>query len=292
MKDLEDNQKEPSQTDDAGNRYEDLFDTYPIVFRNTSLSESESCMAFGVECGPGWYDCINTMSARLEFLNERFYRRYGLYIAYDQIKEKHGLLTVYWSVCFSNLGIFGKTARFMYSVAGFIRRHANFRYRIVEDRPASTETRWVEISKELYHENPRWDTKEEDGKFYKRTIVEISPKSHSEISNHKILHFIFKTLLNIGTYLDGIVIETKKKSVKRECLRSYMHDEAHVIVNDATKAAYDTCEICGHQIGTRFNPRCTTAGWISYVCEDCARKNPDRIYYKNDVKMMNGKPLD
>lgn len=65
-----------------------LIEKYPTLFRQCALPMSESCMAFGIECGTGWYPTINFMSKAL-------IKKYGDKIEYSQIKEKFGTLRVY-----------------------------------------------------------------------------------------------------------------------------------------------------------------------------------------------------
>lgn len=38
-----------------------LYEKYPIVFRDNSKSVLESCMGWGIYCGDGWYDIIDSM---------------------------------------------------------------------------------------------------------------------------------------------------------------------------------------------------------------------------------------
>jgi hypothetical protein len=65
-----------------------LFEKYPTLFRQVGLPASESCMAWGIECGKGWYQII-------DMLSEALINKYGDGIEYAQIKEKWGVLCVY-----------------------------------------------------------------------------------------------------------------------------------------------------------------------------------------------------
>lgn len=44
-----------------------LFKKYPSIFRDTNKSPQESCMAFGLETGDGWYNLIDTLCEALTF---------------------------------------------------------------------------------------------------------------------------------------------------------------------------------------------------------------------------------
>ena len=59
------------------------------------------------------------------------------------------------------------------------------------------------------------------------------------------------------------------------------------LIRIAEDECYNTCEYCGRQIGTTYSPRCETTGWITYLCEDCAKKR-DKNYIKDDSIYNNG----
>ena len=69
-------------------KQEILYTKYPKLFRQKDLPMSESCLAFGIECGDGWYSLIDELSQELTDL-------YTDMIEYAQIKSKFGLLTVH-----------------------------------------------------------------------------------------------------------------------------------------------------------------------------------------------------
>lgn len=48
---------------------------------------------------------------------------------------------------------------------------------------------------------------------------------------------------------------------------------AEKLIDETEDELYSTCECCGSSIGyDEQNPRCTTAGWIRYLCKECADK--------------------
>lgn len=44
-----------------------LYDKYPKIFRDAGKSPQESCMAFGLEVGDGWYSIIDTLCEALTY---------------------------------------------------------------------------------------------------------------------------------------------------------------------------------------------------------------------------------
>jgi hypothetical protein len=69
----------------------ELFLKYSTLFppEDIYMDMTQSCLAFGVECGPGWFPFIEEMLGKLVDLHCE-----GLKL--DQIKEKFGTLRVYY----------------------------------------------------------------------------------------------------------------------------------------------------------------------------------------------------
>jgi len=72
-----------------------LVEKYPLIFQDRYASARDSCMAFGIECGPGWYPILDVLFERItQYCEEvRFPSPKAL-----QIKEKFGNLRVYMDV--------------------------------------------------------------------------------------------------------------------------------------------------------------------------------------------------
>ena len=67
---------------------EALFAKYPKLFRQRHLPATESCLAFGIECGDGWYSLIDEFSQELV-------DKYDGMLEYAQVKPKFGILTIH-----------------------------------------------------------------------------------------------------------------------------------------------------------------------------------------------------
>lgn len=86
-------------------KWEDLYQKYPEMFCNVGKSPRESCMAFGVECGIGWYSIISSVCAEIDqheknIQNKMKYEKTTIEynpVSFDQIKEKFGGLRIYYS---------------------------------------------------------------------------------------------------------------------------------------------------------------------------------------------------
>ena len=62
-----------------------LIDDFPSLYRDCFCSPHQSNMAFGFECGDGWFDIIYKLSEQLE--------EEGVFAT--QVKEKYGTLRFY-----------------------------------------------------------------------------------------------------------------------------------------------------------------------------------------------------
>jgi hypothetical protein len=90
-----------------------LYDKYPQFFSNKDKDIRSSCMAWGCECGNGWYDIISNVcwmikqredniKGRKEYLEkndpERLSEEHEYFpVKFDQVKEKYGGLRLYFS---------------------------------------------------------------------------------------------------------------------------------------------------------------------------------------------------
>ncbi len=97
------------------------------------------------------------------------------------------------------------------------------------------------------------------------------------------LHFYYQVL---PTDTDGeikeeseLTPEEKEKLHKEEVTMEYADIKAEEYIDQAVKECMEVCEDCG----TSFyngNPRVMTKGWISIVCEECAKKeNRNYVLY-------------
>jgi hypothetical protein len=72
-----------------------LIKQFPELFKKIYSSPEDSCMAFGIECGDGWYQLIYDLSEEITKYYKENKNKFSEEIEYEQIKEKYGLLRVY-----------------------------------------------------------------------------------------------------------------------------------------------------------------------------------------------------
>lgn len=90
-----------------------LFEKYPQFFTNKDKGIMQSCMAWGCECGNGWFGIISSLCWMIrQHEDNKIWRKKYLEendleklkqepeyfpVKFDQIKEKYGTLRVYFS---------------------------------------------------------------------------------------------------------------------------------------------------------------------------------------------------
>jgi hypothetical protein len=90
-----------------------LFEKYPQFFVNKDKGIKSSCMAWGCDCGNGWFDILSSLcwmirqhednkTWRQKYLEENDPEKLKnepeyFPVKFDQIKEKYGTLRVYFS---------------------------------------------------------------------------------------------------------------------------------------------------------------------------------------------------
>jgi len=73
-----------------------LVETYPQLFADYGAPPNRSLMAFGFECGDGWFDLVDTLCAELARLDPP---GEDLPLRAMQVKEKYGTLRFYVGFC-------------------------------------------------------------------------------------------------------------------------------------------------------------------------------------------------
>lgn len=87
-----------------------LYDKYPELFSNKDKDIRSSCMAWGCDCGDGWFDILSTLCwmikqqednirSQTEYKQKQDPDYISDYypVKFDQIKEKYGGLRVYFT---------------------------------------------------------------------------------------------------------------------------------------------------------------------------------------------------
>jgi hypothetical protein len=93
--------------------WDTLYEKYPELFSNKNKDIRSSCMAWGCECGLGWYDILSSLCWMInqhgrnkqdqrDYIEKHQPERLSEIVEYapvkfDQIKEKFGGLRVYFS---------------------------------------------------------------------------------------------------------------------------------------------------------------------------------------------------
>lgn len=69
-----------------------LVEKYPIILRDYRGDKLKTCMHWGMECGDGWYNLLDELLGKLNFMSNVS----GIQVIASQIKEKFGTLRFYY----------------------------------------------------------------------------------------------------------------------------------------------------------------------------------------------------
>lgn len=68
-----------------------LFEKYPNLFRQKDMPPQETAMCWGVSCGDGWYDIIDSTCSLIQSWAEHK----QVSVEFTQVKEKYATLRIY-----------------------------------------------------------------------------------------------------------------------------------------------------------------------------------------------------
>lgn len=72
-----------------------LFAKYPKIFKQKDLPMTQTCMCWGLECGDGWFDIIDTLCSKIQ----AYVDTTGTpQVEATQVKEKYGTLRFYTNI--------------------------------------------------------------------------------------------------------------------------------------------------------------------------------------------------
>lgn len=221
-----------------------------ILYCQKDLPMTKTCMCWGWECGPGWYDAIRNLSCALEVLNIMFYERYRCRIQADQVKEKFGTLHFYHSVICENYNERGLELKKVIDAFEAKKDSDYFKLKRVVDEPGRSE----EVDdggkkRSVWHPPVSRMVATEHADEFERMSKEAD-EARDELVEH-------------GTY---------EPTDEQRVIMNYLDSTADRLVREAEHECYNTCESCGRQIGTDYSPRCETKGWIRYLCKRCFEK--------------------
>lgn len=74
---------------------EELQEIAPTFLQEMNCNPAQSCMAWGIACGDGWFSPLAAFCKKVEELNKSMSDK--VFLA-EQIKEKFGELSVYWTL--------------------------------------------------------------------------------------------------------------------------------------------------------------------------------------------------
>lgn len=65
-----------------------LCEKYPSIFVNRHKSVQESCLAFGIETGPGWYNILDQLCANIQWRIDSSQKSHNCVIEYNLMRSR------------------------------------------------------------------------------------------------------------------------------------------------------------------------------------------------------------
>lgn len=73
-----------------------LFQKYPLIFRQKDLPITQTCMSWGIECSDGWFNLIDKLCENIQ----KYCDKEEFQTEATQVKEKYGGLRFY--ICYGD----------------------------------------------------------------------------------------------------------------------------------------------------------------------------------------------
>lgn len=240
----------------------------------------------GWECGIGWTDALAKLSYRIECANQLFIRNFRVHAVAVQVKEKFGRLRFYYTVHRDAPPIVERLCGLLRKTANVILCKADFRTKRVTIKPATVTIKCKELPLPV-----------PDDYLYNGQLLEspdgfrcLLNKVHQyEISKQvptrlRPLWHIAYACYKAESWLLGLYsADLNRQDIGAEALEDFVEKA----IRETEDVCHSTCEECGSSIGTDYLPRCETLGWITYICERCAKKRGVK-YRKGNGIYRNG----
>lgn len=278
---------------------------HDILYNNKMLYHmcnkpcTETCMCWGLEISKGWLEAVDKMSKSLEGLNFMFYPRFRVRVQADQVKEKFGTLHFYYTIVSDPPKWMSVWHNLFNRFFNYIECNVDFRFIEVVDSVAHDEVVEKELATREEFEAEKKANKycanvevfERYGKFIKKSTYHHYEKTHAEPTKNRLLYKLLSKKYAIENW--PTTFFNYSPTHKQLCISNVLEDKVKKIVKNAEDECFNVCECCGHHISddnNSFSPRCTTRGWITYLCKECADKS-NLEYVMNGSVWKNNKEI-
>ena len=248
---------------------------------------TKTCMCWGLEVNDSWLEPINKLCQRLEALNYEYYPKFHVRIQADQIKSKYAYLTFYYSVVCDPSRIIVAYEKLIDKIVNLLSKiDFKCKYKIIKPARDSIE------KKILTEEDCKKETKygiarnvklvlNNDGTVTKEISIHYSEVGHYVPLRFKLIHKILSYKHKIRSFFRNLL--KWQPSHKQLCIGELLDSLASNYIKIAEDECEHTCEECGNQIGSDWSPKCTTFGWISYICKECADKHGENYEMNGEI---------
>jgi rubrerythrin len=238
----------------------------------------------------GWFDLLNNFSLSCEEINLFYYDKFRYRIELDEVKEKYGTLRIYFSIIKDPPKLISMVINWLMYIKGkwLSQDIVNYQLKKVIDTPRCKKITFEILSD--YNKDEHCSNEnitKINNNYVKTSTVYKFETYHYEAQQYKLRYKLSKLITEIINKLERITFIKDNDNTIHEIL---FNKVSELVVQCEKKSAY-ICEHCGMNMENTPDIICSTAGYISTLCEHCARKSK-RVYYKGNKKFKNGKEIN
>jgi len=109
-------------------------------------------------------------------------------------------------------------------------------------------------------------------------LISISGFVRKFVKSERISSFLCKRIYGLESILCG---DYGEQTPEQMAISHLVESLAKGIIRKAERECDNTCEHCGASVRTSWSPACITKGWISVLCEECAKKSGEEYEIEN-----------
>lgn len=253
------------------------------TIKQCSILYSEPC---SWSINYGWYDLVRNFSLECENIHILYYEKYRYRIILEQIKEKYGSLRIYFAITkdppklincilkvFKKIELYLSPSRTDYEMKKICDIHPYKKITFSKsDEKCSDDmfNRIININ----------------GVNIKTDIVQYMGKYHYIPQKSKFKYCLYNWFKQLIIRIENFY----QKSLNDDVVYDIIYSKVQDLTLDYERKSQNVCEHCGIEVGKEYSKKCVTSGWITILCEQCAKKS-NQVYYIGKTKYLKGTKL-
>jgi hypothetical protein len=253
------------------------------TIKQCSILYSEPC-SWAINYG--WYDLVRNFSLECENIHILYYEKYRYRIILEQIKEKYGSLRIYFTIIKDPPKLINCILKVFKKIELYLSPSTNdYNMKKICDEQPHKKITFSKIDKKYSDDMFNKIVNVSDVNI-KTDIVQCMGKYHYVPQKAKFKYHLYNWFNKLIFKIEGLFQKSSKDDVVYDIIYSKVQD----LILDYERRSQNICEQCGFEVGKKYSKKCVTSGWITILCEQCAKKS-NREYYIGKTKYLNGNKL-